>query len=41
MTAKWNIEHCHYFVKSMSGILIKHVKKLHRQLAHNLIIVDL
>ena len=29
------------FVKSTRGILIKHVRKLHRQVAHDLIMVDL
>ena len=29
------------FVKSTRGILIKHVRKLHRQVAYDLIIVDL
>ena len=30
-----------YFVKSTRGVLIKCVRKLHRQVAHDLIIVDL
>ena len=35
--------HCNVFfpnfVKSIQGILIKHVRKLHRQVAHDLVIV--
>ena len=34
-------EFFHYFTKSIRGILIKHGSKLHRHLAHDLIMVDL